>query len=310
MLLASGASPRPASHGPTCIYARPTRRLRAGRAALALAAGGRRARLGRLGADRRVGPTLIAALVLLTSLFAILPAASAQPQAAQTFVNPGIADLRGGQPDDLSASAATGRPVMSAEVPAPASGPFAADGTLRAQLTAQPSQAPLEMRLYSVVHGDTLTGIAARFGLSMMTIWWANTLTSKDQLHIGQVLRIPLVDGVLYTAQEGDTVAVVASRFHADPAAVTTYNGLATDELTLGQQVMIPNGVGSSIAVAVAAAARPTAKAKAAAGQPERLHRLRVRAARLARGGWVHQPGLRLHRLLRGAAAGQLPPLP
>ena len=259
MLLASGASPRPESHGPTCVYARPTRRVRADRRVVAAVTGGRRARLGRLGADRRVGPTLIVALVLLTSLFAILPAASAQPRAAQTFVNPGIADLRGGQPDELSAPSATVRPVMSEEVPVAATGPFTADGTLLAPLTVKPSQTSLAMRLYSVVHGDTLTGIAARFGLSMMTIWWANTLTSKDQLHVGQVLRIPLVDGVLYTAHEGDTVAAVAARFHADPAAVTTYNGLATDELTLGQQVMIPNGVGSSIAVA--ATAHPAAKA-------------------------------------------------
>ena len=261
MLLASGASPRPESHGPTCVYARPARRMRAGRRAVAAATGGRRAGLGRLGSDRRVGPTLVVALVLLTSLFAILPAASAQPQAGATFVNPGIADLRAAQPDDLSAPSATIRPVMSEEAPVAASGPFAADGTLLAPLTVQPSQAPLAMRLYSVVHGDTLTGIAAHFGLSMMTIWWANTLSSKDQLHVGQVLRIPLVDGVLYTAQEGDTVTAVAARFHADPAAVTTYNSLATGELTLGQQVMIPNGVGSSIAVA--AAAHPTAKAAA-----------------------------------------------
>ncbi len=259
MLLASGASPRPQSHGPTCVYARPARRKRAGRLPVAAATGGRRAGLGRLGADRRVGPTLVVALVLLTSLFAILPAASAQPRAAEAFVNPAIADLRGVQPDDVSAPSATVRPLMSEEAPVAASGPFAADGTLLAPRTGQPSPAPLEMRLYSVVHGDTLTGIAAHFGLSMMTIWWANTLTSKDQLHVGQVLRIPLVDGVLYTAQEGDTVTAVAARFHADPAAVTTYNSLATGELTLGQQVMIPNGVGSSIAVA--ATAHPTAKA-------------------------------------------------
>ncbi|HEY7940608.1 MAG TPA: M23 family metallopeptidase [Candidatus Limnocylindrales bacterium] len=238
--------------------------MRAGRRAVAAAAGGGRAGLGRLGSDRRVGPTLVVALVLLTSLFAILPAASAQPQAAAAFVNPGIADLRAAQPDELSAPSATVRPVMSEEAPVAASGPFAADGTLLAPLTVQPSQAPLAMRLYSVVHGDTLTGIAAHFGLSMMTIWWANTLTSKDQLHVGQVLRIPLVDGVLYTAQEGDTVTAVAARFHADPAAVTSYNSLATGELTLGQQVMIPNGVGSSIAVA--AAAHPTAKAAAVSG--------------------------------------------
>jgi murein DD-endopeptidase MepM/ murein hydrolase activator NlpD len=256
LLLASGASPRPAMHGSACVYARPIRRLRTRRPA---APAVRSAGLGRLGADRRVGPTLVVALVLLTSLFAILPAASAQPLAASTIVNPGIADLRAAQPDRLSAPLAVAGPMI-AEAPVQPSGPFAADGTLQASLGLQPSQPPLEMRLYSVVHGDTLTGIAAHFGLSMMTIWWANTLTSKDQLHVGQVLRIPAVDGVLYTAQEGDTVTAVAARFHADPAAVMTYDGLASDELTLGQQVMIPNGVGSSI---VAVAARPTAKARA-----------------------------------------------
>ncbi|MGZ6299642.1 MAG: LysM peptidoglycan-binding domain-containing protein, partial [Candidatus Limnocylindria bacterium] len=261
MLLASGASPRPASHSPTCVYARPMRRRCAGRPAVAAVTAGRRAGSGLLGADRRVAPTLVVALAVLTSLFAILPAASAQPRVAGTSVNPGIADLRAAPPDALSAPSVPPRQVMSEEAAVADSGPFNADGTLLAPLTVQPSQAPLAMRLYAVVRGDTLTGIAARFGLSMMTIWWANTLTSKDQLHVGQVLRIPLVDGVLYTAKEGDTVAVVAARFHADPTAVTTYNGLASDELTLGQQVMIPNGVGSSIAVVATArpAARPAA---------------------------------------------------
>ena len=207
-------------------------------------------------------------LVILTASFAILPAASAQPRATSNVANPGIADLRAAEPDGVTAPASPGRPLMAGEAEAavPSSGPYAADGTLLAPLAVQPSQAPLQMRLYSVVHGDTLTGIAARFGLSMMTIWWANSLASKDRLHVGQVLRIPLVDGVLYTAQEGDSVAAVAARFHADPAAVVTYNGLATDELTLGQQVMIPNGVGSSIAVA--ATARPTARASTTVSSP------------------------------------------
>ncbi len=263
MLLASGASARPESHGPTCVYARPTRRLRARRAGVAIPPGVRPTGLGRLGADRRVGPALVVALVLLTSLFAILPAVSAQPSAASAIVNPGIADLRAVQPDGLSAPAAAARPVIS-EAPVASSGPFAADGTLHTSLAAAPTQAPVQVRVYAVTRGDTLTGIAARYGVSMMTLWWANTLTSKDQLHVGQVLRIPAVDGVLYTAQEGDTVAAVAARFHADPAVVATYNDLATDELTLGQQVMIPNGVGSSIAFA--RTAHPTAKAAVSSG--------------------------------------------
>ena len=134
-----------------------------------------------------------------------------------------------------------------------------------------------------------------------MTIWWAKTLTSKDQLHVGQVLRIPLVDGVLYTAKEGDTVAAVAARFHADPAAVTTYNGLATDELTLGQQVMIPNGVGSSIVVPAhrrpstadgqrrPVAARPVAPAAGSRRSPGRC-RAGTSASRFGCTGFPYEP--------------------
>ncbi|HXR27610.1 MAG TPA: M23 family metallopeptidase [Candidatus Baltobacteraceae bacterium] len=263
MLLASGAAPRHGSHGSACVYARPVRRTRPGRRAVPGALAVRRLVFGRRGADRRVGAALVLVLVLLTSLFAILPAATAHQAATGQVVNPGIAALRAAAPETLTGQAPAPGPLGS-ETPAPSSGPFAADGTLLTPVAVQPAQAPFEVRVYAVARGDTLTGIAARFGLSMMTLWWANTLSSKDQLHVGQLLRIPPVDGVLYTAQEGDTVAGVAGRFHADPAAVAAYNGLPTDELTLGQQVMIPNGVGSSIAAApTTPAARPTSKAAA-----------------------------------------------
>ena len=49
---------------------------------------------------------------------------------------------------------------------------------------------------YTVREGDTLTGIASRFGVSMMTVWWANKLTSKDSLKVGQDLVIPPVNGL------------------------------------------------------------------------------------------------------------------
>ncbi len=214
--------------------------------------------MGGLGADRRVGPALVLAFALLTSLFAILPGVSAHQGATGQVVNPAIADLRAAQTQDLIAAAPAAR-RMSEEAPAPSSGPYADDGTLLARQTVTTALAPATWQVYAVVRGDTLTGIAAKFGLSMMTLWWSNTLSSKDQLHVGQLLRIPSVDGVLYTAQEGDTVAAVAARFHADPAAVQTYNSLATDELTIGQQVMIPNGVGSSIV--------EVAKAKSSGGR-------------------------------------------
>ena len=36
------------------------------------------------------------------------------------------------------------------------------------------------MRTYKVKAGDTLAGIAAKFDVTTMTLWWANKLKSKD----------------------------------------------------------------------------------------------------------------------------------
>jgi len=263
--LVAGAARHHASHGPDCIYARPAHARRVGRLLASRVPVVRPAWLGRLGGDRRVGPAVVGALILATSLFAALPAASASVGGTGQAANPAIADLRAAE---LGASTTTA-PEPAASAPATATtarlaalddssaaGPYATDGTLLTTPTVVSPSPGVEVRVYAVTAGDTLTGIAARFGLSMMTLWWSNTLASKDQLHVGELLLIPPTDGVLYTAQAGDTVVAVATRFRADPAAMRSYNHLATDELTLGQQVMIPNGVGPSIVLATAA--KPT----------------------------------------------------
>ena len=54
--------------------------------------------------------------------------------------------------------------------------------------------------------GDTLVTIARHFGVGMMTLWWANKLKSKNELHIGQVLRIPPVSGLVVTVDDTDTL--------------------------------------------------------------------------------------------------------
>ena len=57
------------------------------------------------------------------------------------------------------------------------------------------------LRHYEVKEGDTLTGIASRFGVSMMTVWWANKLTTKDSLKAGKDLIIPPVNGLVVTVE-------------------------------------------------------------------------------------------------------------
>ena len=65
---------------------------------------------------------------------------------------------------------------------------------------------------YTVAEGDTLVGIASKFGVSMMSVWWANDLKSKD-VKAGRTLRIPPVTGLIVTVAATDTLDALAAKY-------------------------------------------------------------------------------------------------
>ena len=103
------------------------------------------------------------------------------------------------------------------------------------------------LRRYVVKAGDTLTGIASQQGVSMMTIWWANKLTSKDDLHIGQALIIPPVNGLVVTVKDGDTLDALAKTYKVDAGKVAEVNHLEDTNLVIGQVLILPGAVGAPI---------------------------------------------------------------
>jgi len=117
------------------------------------------------------------------------------------------------------------------------------------------------MRSYKVRAGDTLTGIARKFGVSMMTVWWANHLRAKDDLHIGQTLTIPPVSGVVITVSSSDTLEALAAKYQVEPQEIIDANELDDPNLVLGQTLTIPGGHGAGIATPKPAAPKPVAKA-------------------------------------------------
>ena len=162
----------------------------------------------------------------------------------------GTADDAGGESDldgaDLSWSAVRLAPDDRTTI----DGPFSADGTLLKPVSVDTNVADGKelMRTYRVRSGDTLTGIANRFNVSMMTVWWANNLKAKDDLHIGQILTIPPVSGVVVTVAATDTLESLATKYEVDGADILAINELADPILVVGQTLTIPGARSGAIA--------------------------------------------------------------
>jgi murein DD-endopeptidase MepM/ murein hydrolase activator NlpD len=103
---------------------------------------------------------------------------------------------------------------------------------------------------YTVREGDTLSSIAEENGIKENTIRWANDIPSgRDTLRVGQVIRIPRTNGVLYTAKDGDTVDKVISKVElenntTDKLTFLELNSrfIRDDEsIIAGSEVLIPD---------------------------------------------------------------------
>lgn len=100
-----------------------------------------------------------------------------------------------------------------------------------------------EVVRYTVEGGETVTAIAAKFGISINTILWENKLTAYTIIRPGQTLTILPVSGIRHRVAKGDTVAKIAKRYTGDPASILELNDLDEDGgLAVGTWVIIPGG--------------------------------------------------------------------
>ena len=129
-------------------------------------------------------------------------------------------------------------------------GPFLDDGTLLKPVAVDTSVADGSalIRTYKVKAGDTLAGIAAKFDVSTMTLWWANKLKAKNALVRGQELKIPPVSGLVVEITPTDTLASLASRYKITEDEILTTNKLEDRNLVVGQILVLPDAKGAPIA--------------------------------------------------------------
>jgi LysM repeat protein len=126
-----------------------------------------------------------------------------------------------------------------------------------------PEAAPAKAGSYTIASGDTITRIAARFGLSAGTLLAANNLKWTSIIYPGQTIVIPgrpvpaasvspapstpvvaspaPALGSSYVIRAGDTVSGIAARFGLGVQAVLDANGLTrSSTIYVGRTLTIP----------------------------------------------------------------------
>ena len=101
------------------------------------------------------------------------------------------------------------------------------------------SDSAVTTNTYTVVKGDTLYGIAQKFGTTVDELKTLNNLSS-NALSIGETLKVPNKDNVIYTVKSGDTLYSIAREFGTTVSAITALNNLATTVLSIGQKLLLP----------------------------------------------------------------------
>jgi surface antigen len=120
--------------------------------------------------------------------------------------------------------------------------PTTTDSSITKPSIIQVSSASRNISSYTVVAGDTVDSVAAKFNLQNNTIMWANNLTSTN-LVVGSNLQILPRDGIVYTVKSGDTIQGLADKYQGDAALITTYNDLDVSGITPGLKIIIPGGI-------------------------------------------------------------------
>ena len=120
-----------------------------------------------------------------------------------------------------------------------------------------PAQAPVIPETYVVKRGDTLSGVAAQFGLSVSELASLNNLSTNANLKIAQTLKLSgdpdtntpesstsqaIKNPSSYTVKSGDSLIQLARRFDLSTEALAEANGLSSrDQLKIGQSLVVPS---------------------------------------------------------------------
>lgn len=116
--------------------------------------------------------------------------------------------------------------------------------------------------VHTIVSGDTLWDLAQRYDTTVNELCELNGITKNVMLQIGSTLEVPRVGdairsvakenaavyqpsnfegtGQVYKVVSGDSLSKIALRYDVSVAAIKATNGLKSDRILIGQELLIP----------------------------------------------------------------------
>lgn len=227
--------------------------------------------------SRSPKPTVRPSLPMIAATTAALPAvvlsslAIAQPAAAESRTRAIPATLAAAM--QAQAQAQTARSLGSALIPA-SSVPAAVPSAFRPAQVSAPEE-------YTIARGDTISGIAGKFGLDTKTILEVNGLQANTIIYPGQKIKLggpatapepaapaapAAAAGSVYTVKSGDTLGAIAARHGVKLSEVFGWNGLNLGSIIYpGQQIKIGGAAAPAPTPAAPAPVAPASTAPAPA---------------------------------------------
>lgn len=111
-------------------------------------------------------------------------------------------------------------------------------------LPGSPAPAPAQLtQRYTVVSGDTLSAIGAKFGVSYEAIAQANGISDPNRINAGQVLVIPTnqasaVNYPKYTVRSGDSLSSIGALTGVNWPTIASLNGITAPYVIFPGQVL------------------------------------------------------------------------
>lgn len=93
---------------------------------------------------------------------------------------------------------------------------------------------------YTVQAGDTLSGIASKFGTTYQELARINNISNPNLIYVGQVIKVNGVSSNTYIVQKGDTLSEIAQKYNTTVSALASKNGIADiNKIYIGQILKI-----------------------------------------------------------------------